>query len=156
MATRDNPYGAFNFMVQLGNAGGQDEIAAGFSDVSGLGNEVKYSEYRNGNEPHNHVRKMNGLNKASDVTFKRGSMGTLEAYALIDAVRNGAADPNTVITTMRVTLQGEDHKDLLTWTLSGARVVKYTCGPLNAKGTETMIEEMVVQYEELTMELESS
>jgi phage tail-like protein len=157
MAKRDRPYMQFNFLVNLNNGSDyRNDITAGFQEVSGIGMEVTTAEYRNGNEPHNHVRKMNGLNKASDVTFKRGSMGTLEAYALIDAVRNGTADPNSVITTIRVTLQGEDHKDLLTWTLHGARVVKYTCGPLNAKGTETMIEEMVVQYEELTMELESS
>ena len=48
MAVRDNPYGAFNYMVRLGDTGGEDQIVGGFSDVSGLGNEVKYSEYRNG------------------------------------------------------------------------------------------------------------
>ena len=58
MAPRDNPYGAFNFMVKLGDAGGEDQIVGGFSDVSGLGNEVKYSEYRNGNDTENHVRKV--------------------------------------------------------------------------------------------------
>ena len=58
MATRDNPYGAFNFIVKLGDVGGEDQIVGGFSDVSGLGNEVKYSEYRNGNDKENHVRKV--------------------------------------------------------------------------------------------------
>ena len=58
MATRANPYGNFNFMVKLGDTGGEDQIAGGFSDVSGLGNEVKFAEYRNGNDPENHVRKI--------------------------------------------------------------------------------------------------
>ena len=62
MAIRDNPYGAFNFMVRLGNNGGEDQIAGGFSDVSGLGNEVKFSEYRNGNDPENHTRKIANIN----------------------------------------------------------------------------------------------
>ena len=35
MAMRDNPYGAFNFTVKLGNVGGEDQIAGGFSDFSG-------------------------------------------------------------------------------------------------------------------------
>ncbi len=39
MATRDNPYGAFNFMVKLGDTGGEDQIVGGFSDFTGLGNE---------------------------------------------------------------------------------------------------------------------
>ena len=30
MATRNNPYGAFNFMVKLGDAGGEELIAGGF------------------------------------------------------------------------------------------------------------------------------
>ncbi len=32
---RDNPYGAFNFIVRLGNTGGEDQIVGGFSDVTG-------------------------------------------------------------------------------------------------------------------------
>ena len=67
MAPRDNPYGAFNFMVKLGNGGNEDQIVGGFSDVSGLGNEVKYSEYRNGNDPENHVRKVPNVNSTDDV-----------------------------------------------------------------------------------------
>ncbi len=72
MATRDNPYGAFNFMVKLGDTGGEDQIVGGFSDVSGLGNEVKFSEYRNGNDKANHVRKIANVNTTDDVTLKRG------------------------------------------------------------------------------------
>lgn len=37
MATlRNNPYGAFNFLVSLGS-GDETNVIAGFSDVSGLG-----------------------------------------------------------------------------------------------------------------------
>ena len=56
-SSRDNPYGAFNFLVALGgDQGDGDEgtIVGGFSDVSGLGIEVNYSEYRNGNEQFEH------------------------------------------------------------------------------------------------------
>ena len=76
MATRPNPYGAFNFIVKLGDQGGEDQIVGGFSDVSGLGNEVKYSEYRNGNDAQNHVRKVANTNTTDDVTLKRGVIGT--------------------------------------------------------------------------------
>ena len=52
---RDNPYGAFNFLVEA------DGLAVGgFSDVSGLGAEIAYADYRNGNEPTNAVRKIPG------------------------------------------------------------------------------------------------
>ena len=56
---RDNPYGAFNYQVSLGGAGESEaSVVAGFSDVTGLGNELNYSEYRNGNEKFNTVRKV--------------------------------------------------------------------------------------------------
>ena len=74
MAQRDNPYGAFNFMVKLGTAGGDDQIVGGFSDVSGLGNEIKYSEYRNGNDKENHVRK---VANATAPTTSRSSAGVI-------------------------------------------------------------------------------
>ena len=80
MATRPNPYGAFNFLVSLGNTGGAEDVVAGFSDVSGLGNEVKYSEYRNGNEPENHVRKIANTNTTDDVTLKRGLIGDTSLF----------------------------------------------------------------------------
>ena len=74
MATRNNPFGAFNFMVTLGDIPpSEDQIAAGFSDVSGLGNEIKFSEYRNGNDKANHVRKIANVNSTDDVTLKRGA-----------------------------------------------------------------------------------
>ena len=81
MATRDNPYGAFNFMVRLGTLGGEDQIVGGFSDVSGLGNEVKYSEYRNGNDKENHVRKVANTNTTDDVTLKRGVIGDVRLFS---------------------------------------------------------------------------
>ena len=93
MALRDNPYGAFNFMVELGDAGGEDQIVGGFSDVSGLGNEVKYSEYRNGNDKENHVRKVANTNTTDDVTLKRGVIGDLRLFAWLKATREGDVRP---------------------------------------------------------------
>ena len=68
MANRNTPYGAFNFTVNFDGG----EVFGGFSDVSGLGTEVTVAEYRNGNERENHVRKVAGVHKVSDVTLKRG------------------------------------------------------------------------------------
>ena len=100
MATRDNPYGAFNFMVQLGNNGGEDQIAGGFSDVSGLGNEIKFSEYRNGNDMENHVRKIPNINTTDDVTLKRGVIGDLRLFSWLKSTREGDIEPQTVTITL--------------------------------------------------------
>src|SRR5690606_15453622 len=93
---RENPYGAFNFIVSLGGQqgdGSEGSIIGGFSDVSGLGLEVSYSEYRNGNEKFNTVRKVPNTFKVDDVTLKRGLVGSPDLFAWIKAVRDGTADP---------------------------------------------------------------
>ena len=39
-----------------------------------------------------------------------------------------------------------------TWKLLRARIVKYTSGPLNGKGNDVAIEEIVLAYERLELE----
>ena len=39
-----------------------------------------------------------------------------------------------------------------TWKLLRARIIKHTSGPLNAKGTDVAMEELVLAYERLEME----
>src|SRR5205085_4237605 len=73
---RDRPYVQFNFLVDLGT-GTTDGPEAGFQECSNIGMEVTVSEYRNGNEKENSVRKITGMNKATDVTLKRGVIGSL-------------------------------------------------------------------------------
>ena len=68
MADRTTPYGAFNYIVSFDGG----EIFGGFSDVSGIGSEIKIAEYRNGNEKENHVRKVPGTHTVGDTTLKRG------------------------------------------------------------------------------------
>src|SRR5262249_61822061 len=98
-------------MVKLGNSGGEDQISGGFSDVSGLGNEVKFSEYRNGNEKENHVRKIPNVNTTDDVTLKRGVMGSTKFYDLIKATREGTASRQTVT----ITLLDEARSPVCSW-----------------------------------------
>jgi phage tail-like protein len=149
-ANRDRPYTQFNFLVDLGT-GNPESFDAGFQEVSGIGMEVTVAEYRNGNEKENNVRKITGLNKSSDVTLKRGIIGTLSLYNwLNDIRRNGDAGGLRRVT---VSLQSEDRQTTaLTWQLLNARIIKYTCGPMNAKGTDVAMEEMVLAFERLLIE----
>jgi phage tail-like protein len=146
---RDRPYTQFNFLVDLGN-GVTDGPAAGFQEVSGLGMEVTVTEYRNGNSKENSVMKITGLNKATDVTLKRGIIGSLDLYQWLNQVRNG--DQNA-LRTVTIQLQNEDRTAAVqTWKLLRARIIKHTSGPFNAKGTDVAMEEMVLAYERLEME----
>ncbi len=146
---RDRPYVQFNFLVDLGN-GVTDGPDAGFQEVSGVGMEVTVSEYRTGNSRENSVMKITGLNKSTDVTLKRGVIGSLSLYSWLDQIRNG--DQNA-LRTVTVQLQNEDHTQVVqTWKLLRARIIKHTSGPFNAKGTDVAMEELVLAYERLEME----
>jgi phage tail-like protein len=146
---RDRPYVQFNFLVDLGT-GNTDGPDAGFQEISGIGMEVTVAEYRNGNEKENSVRKITGMNKATDVTMKRGVIGSLSLYQWLNQIRNG--DQNALRNVV-IQLQNEDHTAVVqTWKLLRARIIKHTSGPLNAKGTDVAMEELVVAYERLEME----
>ncbi|WP_437621895.1 phage tail protein [Sorangium sp. So ce1151] len=146
---RDRPYVQFNFLVDLGT-GNTDGPDAGFQECTNIGMEVTVAEYRNGNEKENSVRKITGLNKATDVTMKRGVIGSLSLYHWLNQIRNG--DQNA-LRTVTIQLQNEDHTAVvLTWRLLRARIIKHISGPFNAKGTDVAMEELTISYERLEME----
>ena len=146
---RERPYVQFNFLVDLGT-GTTEGAEAGFQECSNIGMEVTVAEYRNGNEKENSVRKITGLNKSTDVTLKRGVIGSLSLYNWLHQIRNG--DQNA-LRNVTVLLQNEDHSAVVqTWKLIRARIIKHTSGPMNAKGTDVAMEELVLAYERLEME----
>ena len=146
---RDRPYVQFNFLVDLGT-GNTEGPEAGFQEVSVVGMEVTVSEYRNGNEKENSVRKITGINKATDVTLKRGVIGSLNLYNWLNQIRNG---DQAAYRTVTVQLQNEDHTQVVqTWKLLRARIIKHVSGPMNAKGTDVAMEELTLAYERLEME----
>lgn len=145
----DRPYAQFNFLVDLGQDGMDPRsYSGGFQEVSGIGMEVTVSEYRNGNDRDNGVRKITALNKAADVTLKRGVIGATTAYRMLDEIRNGNQKAFRDIT---VTLMSEDRTPVLEWRLLRARITKCTYGALNAKGNDVAMEELVVVCERLEL-----
>lgn len=147
---RERPYVQFNFLVDLGDGWNPDKPDGGFQEVSGIGMEVTVAEYRNGNHKENSVMKITGMNKSTDVTMKRGVIGSLNLYKWLDQIRNG---DQSALRTVTVQLQNEDHTSVVqTWKLLRARIIKHTSGPMNAKGTDVAMEELVLAYERLEME----
>ncbi|MDH3301819.1 MAG: phage tail protein, partial [Acidimicrobiia bacterium] len=124
---RDNPYGAFNFIVSLGGdqgSGDEGQVVGGFSDVSGLGFEVQYADYRNGNEKVNTVRKVQNTFTVEDVVLKRGLIGSDDLYDWLKDVREGDIDPRVVT----ITLLDEARNAVSTWKLQKAQPKKWS-GP---------------------------
>jgi phage tail-like protein len=147
---RERPFAQFNFLVDLGT-GTTEGPDAGFQECSNVGMEVTVAEYRNGNENENSVRKITGLNKATDVTMKRGVIGSDALYQWLHAIRNGDANQ---LRTVTITLMSEDHATAVqVWRLLRARIIKYVSGPFNAKGTDVAMEELTVAYERMEMEV---
>ncbi|MFT3858278.1 MAG: phage tail protein [Aquabacterium sp.] len=149
MATqRNNPYGAFNFLVSLGE-GDETSVVAGFSDASGLGTEINYSEYRNGNDPVNTARKVANTFKQEDVTLKRGLIGATNLFEWVKAVREGKYDPRSVV----ITLLDEARNPVTTFKLRNAQPKKWVGPTLAAKGGgEVAMEELHLTHEGITYE----
>ena len=120
-------YAQFNFLVDLGTGDGPQ---GGFQEFS-------------------NVQKITGLNKATDVTLKRGVIAAPELQNWLDQIRDGHKQAKRTVTIM---MQNEDHKIVQKWKLLRARIIKHVSGPLNAKGTDVAMEELVIAYERLELE----
>ncbi|HEX8980072.1 MAG TPA: phage tail protein [Parasulfuritortus sp.] len=139
MATqRNNPYGAFNFLVSLGT-GDESSVIAGFSDASGLSQEINYSEYRNGNDKVNTVRKVANTFKHEDVTLKRGLIGATDLFQWVKDVREGGDGRRTVT----ITVLDEARNPVAAFKLTNAQPKKWVGPTLAAKGGgEVAMEEL--------------
>jgi len=138
MANRTTPYGAFNFVVNFDGS----EAFGGFSDVSGIGTEVTVAEYRNGNDKENHVRKVAGVHKVSDVTLKRGILNSKTLFDWIKQTRTAGPAAQRNIT---ITLLDEAQAPVQSWVLRGVIPMKYTGPTLAAKGGgDVAMEELVL------------
>jgi phage tail-like protein len=144
---RENPYSAFNYIVALGGDqgdGSEGTVIGGFSDVSGLGFEVSFSEYRNGNEKFNTVRKVPNTFKVDDITLKRGLVGSDDVFAWLKTVRDGTDDERQIT----ITLLDEARQPVASWAIRNGRPKKWTGPTLAAKGGgEVAMEELTICHE---------
>jgi phage tail-like protein len=145
---RDRPYCQFNFLVDLGD-GNTDGPRAGFQEVSAISTEVAVAEYRNGNSKENSPIKITGLNKATDVTMKRGIIGALDLYDWWDQARRGKAPPRRV---MSVKLLAEDRATVVwTWRFRNVRPVSLSYSPLRGIEGGVLMETIELAYDDVAM-----
>ena len=143
MPTTDGPWGAFNFIVEI------DGIAeAGFAEVSGLSFETELISYRNGNDKGGVVRKLPGLTRNSDVTLKRGMVASLALYQWLRGIADGVDSTRNVV----IVLVDAAGNSVRRFSLSNARIIKHTSGPLNAAASLLVMEEIVLTHDRLTIE----
>ena len=146
MANREVPYGAFNYVINFDGA----EVFGGFSDVSGIGTEIKIAEYRNGNEKENHVRKVAGISTCTDVTCKRGIVNSKTLWDWINEIRREGSQKSKNVS---ITLRDEAGNDVQIFKLSQTVVSKYVGPTLAGKGGgDVAMEELTLASEGLEIE----
>ena len=142
---RTAPYPSYNYIVNLNGPRNPEQLLGGFSDVSGLTTETHISEYRDGNEPESHVRKVPGSHKVGDVTLKRGIVDSSDLWDWIYQTQTtGVAAQRDVI----IQLRDEAGIPVQQWKLRNVVPMKYTGPTLAGKGGgEVAMEELVLSAE---------
>lgn len=136
------PIPAFYFQVEWGGSN------IGFSEVSGLTQEVQLVEYRVGSSPQHSTIKMPGLRKVTNVTMKRGvSPGDNEFFQWLSTVKLNTIERRD----LTITLLNENGDPVMVWNVIQAFPVKVEGPSLKANGNEVAIESIELAHEGLTV-----
>jgi phage tail-like protein len=142
-STRDDPYKAFNFLVEI------DGISvAAFSEVHGLASETEVIEYRTGSDKLNTVRKLPGLTKYANIVLKRGITQDNQLWNWRKAIEQGTIDRRSGT----IVLLDDERKEVRRWHFSNGWVTKFDGPDLNAKGNDVAIETIEIAHEGLTID----
>jgi phage tail-like protein len=142
MAHNTDPFTGFNFMVALGDIGGEDQLAGGFQVVEGLSVSIDEIDYRVGGEKSSGVRKLPGLRRYSNVTLKRGLLTDTRLWDWIDT---DPPDKRTVV----ITLLDEQRVPHVRFVLRQAWPRKWTGPDLNANASDVAMESLELAHEGL-------
>lgn len=139
------PLPVFHFKVEWG---GQN---VGFSEASGLTQEVQLIEYRDGNSPEYSTIKMPGLHKYNNITLKRGIMkGDNDFFKWLNTVKLNTIERRN----LTISLLNEEHEAVMVWKAVNAFPVKVEGPGLKASGNEVAIESIELAHEGLTLQNE--
>ena len=138
------PLPVFHFSVSWGG----DDI--GFSEVTGLSQELQSIDYRDGLMPGTTLpMKRPGLKKSGNVTLKRGLVK--DRNDLFDWFNN-MKKPNLERRTVIINLLNDEGVPVFKWTLINAFPVKISGADLKASGNDIAIESVELVHEGITQE----
>jgi phage tail-like protein len=139
VGNRNDPFGAFNFLVEI------DGITrAAFRDCSGLDSSQQAIEYREGGEPLR-TRKIPGLNSYSNITLTRGITTDAELWDW----RQRAADGRVERKNGSIILLDDKGEEKIRWNFSDAWPIKWTGPTFNATGNDLAVEVLELAHEGL-------
>ncbi|MEZ4699150.1 MAG: phage tail protein [Rhodothermales bacterium] len=145
---RERPYPGINFLVDLGD-GNAKSLQAGVSEVVFPDARLHTLAFRSGNQPTKDVRHLVTTTRYGTLILRRHAIGALDWYAWWNALRDGEPDATRNIT---ISLLNESRSDVvLVWKFQGAMPVNYTFSPLDALGTEPLMESLEIAFERFEM-----
>lgn len=137
------PLPVFHFKVSWNN---QD---IGFSDVSGLTQEIQPIEYRDGLMAGTTARMVRpGLKKVNNIVCKRGIVE--QQNDLFDWFNNNGA-PNVERRDITITLLNDEGNPVMVWTILQAWPTKCEGPGLKASGNEIAIESLELVHEGISV-----
>ena len=142
MPARTDPYGNFNFIVEV-----DGNVTAGFSEVVLPAASAEVIEYREGGEL-NTVRKLPGLIRYGNVMLRRGITGSTELYDWWRTVQDGQTARRDLV----VTLLDEGRNAVKRWRFRHAWPIRYEASALDARGSGVVIETLEVVHEGMDVE----
>jgi len=134
----ENPYGATNFQVSIGGV-----PAAGFEECILPTVTIETTEYRQGSDVEDSVRRLPGLVRFGDLVLKRGLAPTAGALALWSWIQ-GFAQGAGASAPVTVTLLDGQRNPTIQWSFADAMPVKYVSPALNGKVSAVAIESLVI------------
>ncbi|MFG1626057.1 MULTISPECIES: phage tail protein [unclassified Kribbella] len=137
---RVDPYRSFNFLVEL------DGIAqASFTECSGLGSTTEVIENREGGD-NTTVRKLPGKTTYTDITLKWGATTSIELWEWrLQIVQGLVVRKNGSI----VVFDLANRTEVVRWNFDRAWPTKWEGSAFNAKGSEILVETLVLAHEGL-------
>ena len=138
MPTRNDPYGNFNFLVEIDGL-----LVASFSECSGLSTSVEVIEYREGGDPT--PRKLPGLARYEDITLKWGATQSSELWDWHKNILNGVTDRRNG----SVVLLDNARAEVVRWKFFNAFPRKWEGPVLRAEGNDVAIETLTLCCERL-------
>ena len=138
------PYKGYRFKVEIDNV-----FVAGFSEVTGFDATIDVTEYREGDAKDNTVRKLPGLVKYSNITFKRGVVDAIEFFTWLNEINQGKITPERKSVIVRLFDDSNQDTPVAEWKLVRAFPCKYVGPDLKGASSDVAIESIEFAHEGL-------
>jgi phage tail-like protein len=137
--SRPDPYGSFDFMVEI-----KGIARAFFQEASGLDSTIDVMDYREGGD-NGTMRRLPAKTKYSNITLKWGTADDHELYDWHRHWVNG--DSQAVRMNGSIVLLDRNRTEKIRWNFVNAWPVKWTGPSFNAKGNDVAIETLELAHE---------